>query len=123
MLIIGAAAISVVLVVSIGSTVLVSVIETRRLSKEYESVIAKVKIQQKLEKKKKVLTEYVKPHEKNDFTEKAEKEIQTLSNKIIMRNSRDEKHYKAALAKAPHENANHKYLISIFSFCGDLIIP
>ena len=62
-----------------------------------------------LKKKKKVLTEYVKSHEKNDFTEKAEKEIQTLSNKIIMRNSRDEKDYKAALAKAADENANQNY--------------
>ncbi|MBW1899229.1 MAG: hypothetical protein JRI61_09235, partial [Deltaproteobacteria bacterium] len=109
LLIIGAAAISVVLVVSIGSAVLVSVIETGRLTKEYESVIAKIKIQQELEKKKQVLTEYIRSHEKSDFTEKAEKEIQTLSNKIIMRNSRDEKDYKAALAKAADENANQNY--------------
>jgi hypothetical protein len=87
----------------------VSILKTRRLSREYESVIAKVKNQKKPEKKKKVLTEYVKSHEKSEFTEKAEKEIQTLTNKIIVRNSKDKRDYRAALAKAADENANQKY--------------
>jgi len=109
LLLIGATAISFILIVSIGSAALMSVLKTRHLSKEYEDVIAKVKIQKKLEKKKKVLTEYVKSHEKSDFTEKAKKEIKTLASKIILRNSRDKKDYSAALAKAAAENANQDY--------------
>ncbi|MFO7560615.1 MAG: hypothetical protein R6X10_17430 [Desulfobacterales bacterium] len=104
-----AAAISLVLIVSIGSVVLVSVLKTRHLSKEYEGVIEKVKSQQKLEKKKKLLTEYVKSAKESDFKKKAEQEIQVLDNKIIMRNSTDEKDYRTALTKAAVENSNQNY--------------
>jgi len=104
-----AISISLILVTIIASVALIMALKSRRLSQEFNQVIAVVDAQKILEDKKQELLKYIRSHEKNPFTIDANKRVKQIGYQIKKRNALDEQDYKSALQKVATLTADQQY--------------
>ena len=85
----------------IGATLfIVTSLKNKKLAQEFDQVLATVTTQKKLEDKKVTLQNYIKTHEKNQYTVTAQQKITFLDTQIRKRNAQDKKDYQAAVKDA-----------------------
>lgn len=102
-------AVSIIVVIIAASIFLLTYFRNKQLLQEFSQVQTTIKAQQKLEDQKETLIQYIKSHEKNQFTIEAEKQISLIAIQIKKRNALDERDYQSIIKETSTILADQKY--------------
>jgi len=102
-------AVSLIVVIIAASIFLITYFRNEQLRQEFSQVQTTINAQKKLEDRKETLIQYIKTHEKNQFTIEAEKQISLIEIQIKKRNTLDERDYQSVIKEISTLLADQEY--------------